>query len=120
MATSEQIKSLIRSHWSEDQDRFFTVALQVAAHEAQQGHEAIALEICEIIDRLRQEKAKSNRVDYLPELQGLVRMEESETPLASLVLPEALLKRIRRILHEYLQRHKLKEHALAPRCKILL
>ena len=44
MATAEQIKSLIRSHWSEDQERFHTVALQVAAHEAQQGHGGLAQE----------------------------------------------------------------------------
>ncbi len=34
MATAEQIKSLIRSHLSSDPDRFITVALQMAAHEA--------------------------------------------------------------------------------------
>jgi hypothetical protein len=38
MATAEQIKSLIRSHLSDDDERFYTLALQVAAHEAQQGH----------------------------------------------------------------------------------
>jgi hypothetical protein len=36
MATAEQIETLIRSHFSEEPVRFFTTALQVAAHEAQQ------------------------------------------------------------------------------------
>ncbi len=120
MATSEQIKSLIRSHWSEDQEQFFTTALQVAAHEAERGHGALALEIRGIIDQARNTKAPRMLTDVLPELQGLVNTEESKTPISALVLPDALLTRIRRILHEYVQSHKLKQHALAPRSKILL
>ncbi len=36
VATAEQIKSLIRSHLNNQPEQFFTIALQVAAHEAQQ------------------------------------------------------------------------------------
>lgn len=120
MATAEQIKSLIRSHWSEDQERFFTVALQVAAHEAEQGHGALAVEIRELVDKARRETAGNVIVDFPPELQGLVLVESLETPLAALILPEALLERIRRVIHEYRQRDKLRQHALQHRRKILL
>ena len=37
MATAEQIKSLIRSHLNDQPEQFFTISLQVAAHEAKQG-----------------------------------------------------------------------------------
>ena len=37
MATAEQIKSLIRTHFTDDSERVFTLALQVAVHEAEQG-----------------------------------------------------------------------------------
>jgi len=47
MTTAEQIKSLICSHLSEYDERFYTLALQVAAHEAQQGHAALAHDIRE-------------------------------------------------------------------------
>lgn len=40
MATADQIKALIRSHWSDEPERFITIALQVAAHEVCQGHGA--------------------------------------------------------------------------------
>ncbi|NQU10234.1 ATP-binding protein [bacterium] len=120
MATAEQIKSLIRSHWSEDQERFYTVALQVAAHEAEQGHGALALEIRDLVDRARRESAGSVVVDFPPELQGLVRLETFEAPLSSLVLPPPLIDRILRIIHEYRQREKLHLHALGHRRKILL
>ena len=60
MATAEQIKSLIRSHLSDDAERFYTIALQVAAHEAQQGHGALAHDIREIVD-----KSKRNHSNVL-------------------------------------------------------
>lgn len=120
MATAEQIKSLIRSHWSEDQERFFTVALQVAAHEAEQGHGALALEIRDLVDRARRESVGNVVVDFPPELQGLVRVESAEAPLAALILPAALIERIRRVIHEYRQREKLRQHALRHRRKILM
>ena len=52
MATAEQLKSLIRSHLSDDDERFFTISLQVAAHEAQQGHGALVHDIREIVDKV--------------------------------------------------------------------
>lgn len=41
MAKAEQIIELLRSHISGDDRRFFAIAMQVAAHEAQQGHEKL-------------------------------------------------------------------------------
>ncbi len=35
MATAEQLRALVRSHFSEDPERFYTTALQVAAYGAQ-------------------------------------------------------------------------------------
>jgi len=39
MATAEQLKSLIRSHFSGDRERFRTIALQLAAHVSWAGRE---------------------------------------------------------------------------------
>jgi len=38
MSTAEQLKALIKSHFDDDSDRFFTISMQLAAHEARQGH----------------------------------------------------------------------------------
>ena len=38
MASAEQIKALLKSHVDGDDDRFFSVAMQVATHEARLGH----------------------------------------------------------------------------------
>lgn len=117
MATAEQIKSLIRSHFNHDAERFSTVVLQVAAHEARQGHAALAREIRDLIER---ERSKKTTNPFAGELQGLVRSEEAETTKAALVIPDLLRTRIDRIIHEYRQQAKLKSHGLQHRRKILL
>ena len=53
MATAEQFKSLIRSHFDEDAERFSTLALQVAAYEAKRGHRGVAHEIRTLIEKAR-------------------------------------------------------------------
>src|SRR3989304_2642379 len=100
MVTAEQIKSLIRSHFSDDMERFTTVALQVAAHEAQQGHGALAHEIREIVDKAKHERGKVRLLKFPQDLRGLVLSEEPTTTNSSLILPDVLKSRINRIVHE--------------------
>lgn len=119
MATADQIKTLIRSHFSDDLERFFTIALQVAAHEAHQGHGALAHDIRQIIDKARREKGPKI-IKFPLDLRNLVFSEEPTVPMSALVLPTNLRDRIKRIVHEYRQQHKLKSHGLSHRQKILL
>jgi SpoVK/Ycf46/Vps4 family AAA+-type ATPase len=119
MATAEQIKSLIRSHFTDDSERFHTIALQVAAHEAQQGHGALAHDIRQIVDKARQEK-RPKLLKFPQDLSALVLSEEPLVPMSALVLPTKLGNRIKRIIYEYRQQHKLKSHGLSHRRKILL
>ena len=119
MAMAEQIKTLIRSHFSDDPERFFTIALQVAAHEAGQGHGALAHEIREIVDKARKTQG-AVILKFPQDLRGLVLSEEPKLPKAALVVPAALLARIERVIHEYRQQHKLKSHGLSQRRKLML
>jgi len=119
MATAEQIKSLIRSHFGGDAERFYTIALQVAAHEAKQGHTALAHDIRDIVDKERSKK-EPRVISFPVDLRGLVLTEDSETPKSILVIPSTLLHRIGRVIHEYRQQNKLKSHGLKHRRKILL
>ena len=120
MATAEQIKSLIRSHLSEDDDRFYTLSLQVAAHEAQQGHAALAHDIREIVDKGRKARGSNTLLKFPQDLAGMVLSEKSDTPISALVIPDAFRDRIKRIVHEHRQQEKLKKHGLSNRRKILL
>ena len=45
---------MVRSHASGDEDAFYTVALQVAAREARQGHHRLASDIKKAVDSSRQ------------------------------------------------------------------
>jgi len=120
MATAEQIKALIRSHLSEDDERFYTVALQVAAHEALQGHGEVAHDIRLIIDQARKSHGAAKILKFPPNLLGLVLEEEPQIPLAALVVSPTFKIRIERIIHEYRQQGKLKSYGLVNRRKILL
>ena len=58
MATAEQIKALLKSHAERDDQRFYSIALQVAAKEARQGHHKLANDIKSMVEH-SQMNAKS-------------------------------------------------------------
>ena len=120
MATAEQVKSLIRSHFSDDPERFYTVALQVAAHEARQGHKSLANELRQMVDRAKQKRSSRNVLAFPKELSGLILSESPTRLFNSLVVSEELKGRIERIILEFRQQSKLKKHGLSHRRKILL
>ncbi len=119
MATAEQIKALIKSYSGDDPERFFTIALQVAAHEAQLGHGELAHDIRQIVDKARGEK-RLKLLKFPQDMRGLVLSEEPEVSISALVAPPTLRNRVERIILEYRQQHKLKSHGLSNRRKILL
>ena len=104
MATAEQIKSLIRSHFTDD-TRFYSAALQVASHEARQGHRALAHDIRDIIDAARKKKGL-HVVSFPKNLKGLVLTEDPTTPLSAMATLPAIRERLNRIVHEYRQQNK--------------
>lgn len=122
MATADQIKSLIRSYAAEDRERFYSIALQVAAHEAKKGHTNLAHEIREIIDASKSsiKQANSNVIPISADLKGLLATETANIPLSSLVLPEKTLARFKRLIKEFYQRDKLLQHGLTNRRRVLL
>lgn len=119
MATGEQLKALIRSHFSDDSERFFTSALQIAAHEAGQGHGALAHDIREMVDKSRQSRGAAV-LRFPKEMQGLVLAEKPDLPVSALVVDQQQLQRIERILTEFEQQDKLKQYGLSHRRKLLL
>ena len=58
MAKAEQIKALIKSHYDYNYTRFDTLSLQLAAHEATLGHNALALELKKIVE-------SSKKIEYI-------------------------------------------------------
>lgn len=125
MTAAKHLIALLRSHIEGDEDQFLTIALQVAAHEARQGHGKLAIQLREIVDEARsRSSAASKRPVPLAQPKGdlaaLLSASYSDIRLASMVLPEELEQRLRRIVIEQRQSHRLQEHGLLARRKILL
>ena len=53
MANAAQLKALLKSHLDGDDDRFFSIAMQVAAHEARRGHGKLAEDLRAMIDNAK-------------------------------------------------------------------
>lgn len=94
MAKTEYILSLIKSHFDSENERFVTLALQIAAHEAKLGHTLVADEIKKLIDKHKESKAKLK--SFPSDLQGLVIETRSIEKIADLIAPEEIKGKIQR------------------------
>ena len=117
MATANQLKTLIKSHFEDNSEKFNTVALQIAAYEAKLGHVILANDIRKIIDAEKFNKPKFRNID--PNLQGLLLEIHPQEHLVDLVVDPQIRKRIERIINEFTYRDKLFRHNLENRRKIL-
>lgn len=125
MSTARQIIALLKSHVEGDDAQFLSVAMQVAAQEARQGHGKIAQELRALIDQAKVQKGAVRRTGAIPlaqpkgELAALLSVAYPEVRLAGMVLPAELESRLRRVLREQKQQNRLRDHGLAPRRKLL-
>ena len=125
MTASKHLIALLQSHIDGDNEQFLSVAMQVAAHEARQGHGNLAKQLRDLVDEARLLKpTRANKpVPFAQpkgDLAALISASYSDKRLASMVLPTALEERLKRIITEQRQHHRLIMHGLHPRRKILL
>jgi SpoVK/Ycf46/Vps4 family AAA+-type ATPase len=117
MATAEQLKALIRAHFDDDNEKFKTVALQIAAHEAKIGHTSCAREIKNLVQNVKNSKKKvmpfTNKLDTLEQRDIYVDMLD-------IVLSELLESKVLRIINEFRKKEVLRKNGLKNRSKILL
>lgn len=118
MPKADYIISLIKSHYNSEPERFTTIALQIAAHEAKLGHSLVANEIRSIVDKAKETKHKTKT--FVPDLQGLILENVPAVNLADIIASEDIISKIKRIISEFVQRDKLRKHDLENRRKILL
>lgn len=126
MAAADQIKTLIKAFAENDDARFYSTAMQIAASEARMGHTLLAEELKSLIDRTRKEKSKlKGVVRAMPvspsqkELNDLLSLVEPEMRMKDLVFSPQQKKSIRRILDEQRKLDLLQSHNLFPRKKLL-
>lgn len=117
MATIEQVKALLRSHFENDGEKFKTIALQIAAHEAKIGHTASAREIKEIVQNPKYSK---NKIAKLNNKNNMLEEKISDAQLNDLVLTEELKAKINRVITEYGKKELLRKNGLKNRSKFLI
>lgn len=117
MATAEQLKALIRAHFDGDSEKFKTVALQIAAHEAKIGHTSCAREIKNLVQNVKNSKKKvmpfAKKLDTLDQRDEYVDMHD-------IVLSVSLESKVARIITEFRKKEILRKNGLKNRSKILL
>lgn len=127
MASAEQLKALVKSFIERDDRQFYSVAMQVAAHEAKVGHGKLAEDLRDMIDVAKSRTLTGEQGGKLVqlsrprgELANLLAVTYPKTRLADMVLDPEMAEQFERILKEQRLHSRIREHGLSPRRKLLL
>lgn len=128
MASAEQLRALVKSYIDRDDRQFYSVAMQVAAHEAKLGHGRLAEDLRDMIDAAKQRINAGEQSGKLVvplarprgELANLLTVAYPKSRLADMVLDPHVTTQIERILKEQQLLSRIREYGLSPRRKLLL
>jgi SpoVK/Ycf46/Vps4 family AAA+-type ATPase len=125
MATASQLTALIKSHYDKDYNRFDTLSLQLAAHEATLGHNNVALALKKLVDTSKKDRSiqainSKNVPLYNNAVDELFHYSRPKLNMQDIILPNSNQDKIIKILSEYHNQEKLKKYSLKHRRKILL
>ena len=125
MPSADQVKALIASLSEGDEAQFYSIAMQIAAHEARLGHGKFAEELRALIDKA---KARTNVPSKAPiplarprgEVAELLSVTYPATRFADMVLGESTRNRLERVIREHKAVRVIRTRGLSPRRKLLL
>lgn len=123
MASANHLKALLRSHLDGDDQRFISVGMQLAAHEARLGHGKLAEELRALIDEAKRRRGADQPVPISRprgELTNLLAVSYPKARLGDMVLGAELEQQIERVIREQRHAAKILQHGLSPRRKLLL
>ncbi len=126
MASADQLKALVRSHIARDDGQFYSVAMQVAAHEAKVGHGKLAEELRDMVDagKARALPSETSKLVQMArprgELANLLHVSYPKDRIADMVLDDEANRQLQRIMKEQRMFARIREHGLSPRRKLLL
>lgn len=126
MPAIKQVLALLASHFDGDDERVRTIALQIAASEARQGHLQNAELFKKVLERSlsRPETLPQNEPTMLSkprgELEGLISVAHTKTRLDDMSLTQSVRFRLTRLVRQQVSRGTLREHSLRPSSKLLL
>lgn len=123
MASGSQLKALVQSYIDGDDDRFLSVAMQVAAHEAKLGHGKLATDLREAIDKAKRKRGAASLVSISQprgELANILEISNPKNRLSDMIVDPVLAEQLRRIIREQRIAGRILDHGLSPRRKLLL
>jgi len=123
MASADQLKALLKSHMEGDDQHFYSVAMQLAAHEAKLGHGKLAEELRSLIDEAKKAKGPGQPVPISRpkgELAGLLTVSYPKFRFGDMVLNDTLKENLQRVIREQRHASKILQYGLSPRRKLLL
>jgi SpoVK/Ycf46/Vps4 family AAA+-type ATPase len=115
---------MLRSRAEGDDERFYSIALQIAASEARQGHRTTAEELRAAVDDARGKVSRGASV-AIPfskprgDLESLIDLKPAKLRLADVVLDSGLFKRLQDIVRQQQKREWLREHGKTPNRRVL-
>lgn len=127
--STKHLLALLSSHIDGDEEQFLSIALQLAAQEARQGHLEESEKLKRLVQRARdQRRAGRSTTSQAPiplarprgELQGLVDSSYPKVNLTHMVLSKHVRERLARVVREQQQRATLRNHAQSPTTHMLL
>lgn len=124
MSNAKQILAMLRSRAEGDDERFYSIALQIAASEARQGHRTTAEELRAAVDDARGKVSRGASV-AIPfskprgDLESLIDLKPAKLRLADVVLDSGLFKRLQDIVRQQQKREWLREHGKTPNRRVL-
>lgn len=123
MASGSQLKALVQSYIDGDHDRFLSVAMQVAAHEARLGHGKLATDLREAIDKAKRQRGQASLVSISQprgELANILEVSNPTNRLSDMIIEPELAKQLERVIREQRVAGRILDHGLSPRRKLLL
>ncbi len=126
MASAEQIRTLVSSFAERDDEKFRTVALDIAAAAAKAGDPKLADSLRSLVERSRRTVLPTIGPRAVPisrpegELASLVSVSYPKVRLVDMVLSDAVRTSLTRVLVENRAGDRLREHSLEPRRRLLL
>src|SRR6185437_12141093 len=123
--SADQFKALLSSLVDGDEAHFFSVAMQIAAHEARVGHGKLAEEIRALIDKAKSRQSISSKAP-IPlarprgEAAELLTVSYPAVRLSDMVLSSSIRKKLERVIREHRAVRVIRSRGLPPRKKLLL
>src|SRR3546814_13664973 len=126
MTTARQIIGMIRSHAVGDNERFLSIAEEIANEALRAGKNRVGEDIHNLLANVRANpRENSTQLQPTPlakprgELANLLKVTYPETRLADLVLNAELRRKIERIVREQREAPAPQAHGIAPRKRFI-